>query len=64
MADERFKAGLDDDLLRDLHIDRIYDTLIDEDELRICDDVTKQIADTLPPSRTRRANSFARWGRT
>lgn len=48
-ADERFKAGLDDDLLRDLHIDRIYDTLIDEDELRICDDVTKQIADTLPP---------------
>ena len=49
IAEERFKAGLDDDLLRDLHIDRIYDTLIDEDDLRICDDVTKQIADSLPP---------------
>ena len=49
VAEERFKAGLDDDLLRDLHIDRIYDTLIDEDDLRICDDVTKQIADSLPP---------------
>ena len=47
MAPERLKAGLDDDKLRDLHIDRIYDTLIDEDELRICDDVTRQIADAL-----------------
>src|SRR6188768_2005986 len=37
-APERLKAGMDDDKLRDLHIDRIYDTLIDEDELRICDD--------------------------
>jgi deoxyhypusine synthase len=42
-------GGLDDDKLRDLHIDRIYDTLIDEDELRICDDTTKIIADSLPP---------------
>jgi len=49
IAAERFKAGLDDDKLRDLHIDRIYDTLIDEDELRICDDTTKIIADSLPP---------------
>jgi deoxyhypusine synthase len=49
IADERFKAGLDDDQLRDLHIDRIYDTFIDEDELRICDDVTRQIADDLEP---------------
>jgi deoxyhypusine synthase len=47
--EERFKAGLDDDKLRDAHVDRIYDTLIDEDELRICDDTTKQIADELPP---------------
>ena len=30
-------------------IDRIYDTLIDEDELRICDETVKQIADALPP---------------
>ncbi len=49
IASERLKAGLDDDQLRDLHIDRIYDTLIDEDELRICDDTTKIIADSLPP---------------
>ena len=40
---------MDDDKLRELHIDRIYDTLIDEDELRICDDTTRIIADELPP---------------
>jgi deoxyhypusine synthase len=49
VAPERVKAGLDDDKLRDLRIDRIYDTLIDEDELRICDDTTKVIADGLAP---------------
>ena len=49
IAPERLKAGMDDDKLRELHIDRIYDTLIDEDELRICDDTTRQIADELPP---------------
>jgi deoxyhypusine synthase len=49
IAPERVKAGLDDDKLRELHIDRIYDTLIDEDELRICDDTTKLIADSLAP---------------
>src|SRR5271156_6829841 len=49
MAEERLKAGLDDSTLRDLHIDRIYDTLIDEDELRACDDTTREIADGLPP---------------
>jgi deoxyhypusine synthase len=49
VAPERVKAGLDDDKLRELHIDRIYDTLIDEDELRICDDTTKIIADSMAP---------------
>lgn len=39
----------DDNALRDLHIDRIYDTYIDEDELRICDDTTAIILDTLEP---------------
>src|SRR5580692_4991524 len=48
IAAERFKAGLDDDQLRELHIDRIYDTLIDEDELRVCDDTARLIADSLP----------------
>ena len=35
--------------MRDLHIDRIYDTYIDEDELRICDDTTAKIFDSLEP---------------
>lgn len=39
----------DDDALMNLHIDRIYDTYIDEDQLRICDDTIKEIADSLPP---------------
>ncbi len=34
IAEDWLKAGLNDDELRDAHIDRIYDTLIDEDELR------------------------------
>lgn len=39
----------DDNMLRDLHIDRIYDTFIDEDELRICDETTAKIFDRLEP---------------
>lgn len=39
----------DDQGLRSLGIDRIYDTYIDEDQLRICDDTIAQIADTLEP---------------
>jgi deoxyhypusine synthase len=39
----------DDRTLRDLYIDRIYDTYIDEDELQACDQTIKEIADTLPP---------------
>jgi deoxyhypusine synthase len=39
----------DDNELRDLHIDRIYDTYIDEDELRICDDTTEAIFNSLEP---------------
>ena len=40
---------VDDNELRDLHIDRIYDTFIDEDELRICDETTEKIFDSLEP---------------
>ncbi len=40
---------VDDNELRDLHIDRIYDTFIDEDELRICDDTTAKIFDSMEP---------------
>jgi deoxyhypusine synthase len=30
-------------------IDRIYDTFIDEEQLRICDDTTREITDSLEP---------------
>lgn len=49
VADERFKAGMDDDTLRALHIDRIYDTFIDEDDLRNCDETMQKLADALEP---------------
>ncbi|MDR3670542.1 MAG: deoxyhypusine synthase [Holophaga sp.] len=41
--------ALDDNQLRDLAIDRIYDTLIDEDQLRVCDQAIGHIADGLEP---------------
>jgi len=39
----------DDKTLRDLYIDRIYDTFIDEEQLQICDNTIKEIADSLTP---------------
>jgi deoxyhypusine synthase len=39
----------DDNLLRELHIDRIYDTYIDEDELRVCDETCAKIFNGLEP---------------
>jgi deoxyhypusine synthase len=41
--------AVDDNEMRELHIDRIYDTFIDEDELRVCDETTGKIADELDP---------------
>lgn len=38
---------MDDDLLRRNAIDRIYDTYIDEDQLRICDDTVGKICDEM-----------------
>jgi deoxyhypusine synthase len=49
IADELYKQGTEDATLRGLMIDRIYDTLIDEEELRDCDDITGKIADALDP---------------
>ncbi|HEV2096078.1 MAG TPA: deoxyhypusine synthase, partial [Chthoniobacterales bacterium] len=40
---------MSDDTLRQLNIDRIYDTYIDEEELRICDATTGEIAASLQP---------------
>ena len=39
----------DDHLLMEHSIDRIYDTYIDEDQLRICDNTIKEIADSMLP---------------
>ncbi|MCA8887361.1 MAG: deoxyhypusine synthase [Parvularculaceae bacterium] len=39
----------DDRVLRDLYIDRIYDTYIDEEDLQHCDHTIKLITDSLPP---------------
>ena len=36
-----------DEQLREMMIDRIYDTLIDEEDLRVCDDTTKAIFDAV-----------------
>ena len=38
-----------DERLRELAIDRIYDTYIDEDQLRVCDTTTREIFDALAP---------------
>jgi deoxyhypusine synthase len=38
-----------DNELRELAIDRIYDTYIDEDELRVCDETTEKIWNSLEP---------------
>jgi deoxyhypusine synthase len=47
VAGEELKSGLYDGELREHAIDRIYDTLISEDELRICDEVTGKIFESL-----------------
>jgi deoxyhypusine synthase len=41
--------NIDDQVLRSLEIDRIYDTFIDEDELRVCDETMHKISDSLEP---------------
>jgi deoxyhypusine synthase len=49
IATEELKSGLYDTQLREHAIDRIYDTLIDEEELRICDETTQKIFESLEP---------------
>lgn len=48
VAGEEYKYGGGDATLRELMIDRIYDTFIDEEELRICDETTETICNSLP----------------
>ena len=40
---------IDDNQLRRLYIDRIYDTFIDEEELQVCDKTIAKIANSLKP---------------
>jgi deoxyhypusine synthase len=49
IAGDEYKYGNGDADLREMMIDRIYDTFIDEEELRICDDTTEKIINSLPP---------------
>ena len=43
------QSNVDDRDLRDLYIDRIYDTYIDEEELQACDATIFEIAESLEP---------------
>ncbi len=49
IAGDEYKYGAGDADLRELMIDRIYDTFIDEEELRECDEITHQITNSLEP---------------
>jgi deoxyhypusine synthase len=44
----RGSAEIDDAVLREAYVDRIYDTFIDEGQLQECDGVIKEIADRHP----------------
>ena len=49
IASDQYKYGNEDGVLRELMIDRIYDTFIDEEQLRLCDEVTCQVTNSLAP---------------
>ena len=49
IAGDEYKYGAGDAELRELMIDRIYDTFIDEEELRLCDETTETIINGLNP---------------
>jgi len=49
VAEDRLKSGLFDGELREAALDRIYDTLIDEEELRVCDETTQKVFEEMEP---------------
>ena len=49
VAEDRLKSGLFDGELREHALDRIYDTLIDEEELRVCDETTQKVFEEMEP---------------
>ena len=62
IADDLYSQGTEDATLRELMIDRIYDTLIDEEELR---HLRRDLHESSPirwiPGPTARVNLSARW---
>jgi len=61
---DEYKYGHADNTLRELMIDRIYDTFIDEEELRFCDETTHQITNSLEPRPYSSREFIARWAPT
>jgi deoxyhypusine synthase len=49
VAEDKLKSGLFDGELREAALDRIYDTLIDEEELRVCDETTQKVFEEMEP---------------
>ncbi len=62
IASEELKSGLYDTPLREHAIDRIYDTLIDEEELRVCDETTKKIMEEMQPGAYSSREFFKEFG--
>src|SRR3954464_15803808 len=63
MAPDDFKSGMRDGELREMAIDRIYDTFIDEEDLRVCDETTQKIFDSLEPGQYSSRQLIAEFGR-
>lgn len=60
----RGTPNVDDRKLRELYIDRIYDTYIDEEQLQVCDQSVKAVADELearPYSSREFIREMGRW---
>ncbi len=63
IAGDEFKSGMRDGELREMAIDRIYDTFIDEEDLRICDETTQKIFDNMEPGTYSSRQFLAEFGR-
>jgi deoxyhypusine synthase len=63
IAPDDFKSGTRDGELREMAIDRIYDTFIDEEDLRLCDETTQEIFDAIEPRTYSSRELLAEFGR-
>src|SRR5690349_303339 len=62
VAADEYKSGLYDGELREHAIDRIYDTLISEEDLRICDETTGKIFEGMEPGAYSSREFFREFG--